>query len=468
MQILFHIGTDKTGTTAIQQQLILNREWFHARSIYIPGIGFGKSNGHSALLSNLDEEHLTRLGQEIEDAEQAGFSSVLLSWEGMNFFPLKKIKRLQEVASGHDRTILVYLREQAEMIQTGFLQQLKSTTNKAPMNDFERSGIGIHRLRSRRLRYPPTRDYYQLLSRWQRGMPGAKYMVRTFARKNLVNGDIVDDFLAQLGLVADEQFDRSTKHANISLDVESGIVVDRWQREGLPRAELLRRIDVAISNIARNGPGSKYFLSEITVAQIRRYYRASNRKVAREFLNTDDELFPSSSNCWRDNAFAAIEQRAEVVARQLAVIDRTPTLANAGNRGDVLASVSLEEGWHGRKNWGAWSRGLQSTIRFRIWRRRIGPTCTGLRILLRGRYAGGNTATRVIINEHDYGDVNLSAGGAALELPLELLMPYETVEIYLHHTRPVTPQQRDNSADRESIAFGLEKVAYQYLNSEGN
>lgn len=465
MRIVFHIGTDKTGSTAIQQHLMLNRDWFHARSVYIPEIGLGRSNGHSALFRNFSREQLELLRNEIDGAARAGFSAILLSWEGMNFFSTKQIHGLREAVANHDPMVLVYLREQADLIQSGILQQLKSISNKASIRLFESPGFGIEMLRSHRLKYPPNRNYYRLLRRWQQGLAGAECSVRLFDREQLIEGDIVDDFLAQLGLAADDEFMRKQDTANISLDVESGILVDRWQCTGLPQRDLLRLIDVATSNIACNGPGNKYFLSEKTVAKIRRHYRDSNRKVARDFLGKSGALFPAGKSCWRDRPLADIVRRADVLAGEIAKIDETPTLSNHGAGKSALEHIDFGEGWHQRERWGAWSSGSRSRIRFRIWRRRIGPGCTGIRLLIQGRYAGDNNPTRVWVNDIDFGDVSLTKSCPGLALPLTALLPYETVEVTLRHSDPVTPGKSAGNPSRQLIAFGLERINYQYLQS---
>ena len=131
MRIVLHIGTDKTGSTAIQQHLTLNRDWFRHKSVYIPELGFGRGNGHSALLRNLDRENLEMLRGEVDAASDAGFKVFLLSWEGMNFYSLEQIQRLRAILSGYEISVLVYLREQADIIQTGLLQYCSDVISKS-------------------------------------------------------------------------------------------------------------------------------------------------------------------------------------------------------------------------------------------------------------------------------------------------------------------------------------------------
>jgi hypothetical protein len=463
MKIVLHIGVDKTGSTAIQQHLILNRAWLEQRSLYVPEIGFGVSNGHSALLSRLDEEQLAALQAEIQGAASAGYDALLLSWEGMNFYTLEQIRTLAAVLGDFPCDVVVYLREQADLVQTGFLQQLKSNSNKGSLRLFESPRMGREWLMSRRMRFPPTRDYYQLLQRWQQAIPRASFHIRFFDRAQLVNKDIVEDFLLQLGIELDDAFRRRGDAANISLDVEAGMFIDRCQREGQGHNDILRRVDVAVSNIARRGSGRKYFLSEKTVKSIRRYYRKSNRALARAFLGSDEPLFSHPRDCWRSDSWDDLKHAAGALEGELATIERTtPTLSNARAAGEVLPGIALVSGWHTRHHAGAWSQGRHSSIRFRIWRRRIGPSCTGIVIMLQGRYANGNSVTGVSINGRTFADVSLAGRAARFELPLEALLANEAVEITLTHSNPVDTGQ---GAD---VALGLERVTYKYLNSPLN
>ena len=61
MRILLHIGTDKAGSTAIQQHLYQNRHWLLDRQVYVPLEGLGENNGHAQLFESESDEALERL-----------------------------------------------------------------------------------------------------------------------------------------------------------------------------------------------------------------------------------------------------------------------------------------------------------------------------------------------------------------------------------------------------------------------
>lgn len=469
MHIFIHIGTDKTGSTAIQQHLSLNRTWFAERSIYIPTTGFSKEVGHAHVLRTLDINPLKKLTTELEQAAMLGFQCALLCWEGMSHYSPSQIKRLTDALPSQEISILVYLREQAELIQSGFLQQLKADSNNAPLHVFEQPKLGIEQLKSYRRRFPPSRNYYRLIRRWQRLLPGARMLVRIYDIEELVNGDIVDDFLTQLDLSTDDQFVRAphSSRANLSLDVESGWLIDSWQRNGMSKEELLRKTDIALSIIAREGSGDHYFLSKQTVTDIRRHFRSSNLKLSRYYLSKQTGPFLMVKSCWRDCELDAFAERAAKLQQRIEEIDRTPTLGSESviSDTDIPVAVSLLEGWHAPENFGIWSSSKLSRLRFRVWYRQIKPNHGGIRVFIKGRYYGNNTSTSVTINNKDFGEVKLTDGEPGLELPIQLLAPFETIEICLRHSAPISPREFEGDKDTRTIAYAIQSIGYEYIRS---
>lgn len=466
MQVVLHIGTDKTGSTSIQRHLAVNLDWFQGNSTFIPATGFGLSTGHSALLNMLHEDNLDKLAKELEYAANNGFRSAVLSWEGMNFYPAKKIDRLQRILEKYSVSVLVYVREQAEIIQSGFLQELKSNSNRTRMAALDHPRTIAERIISKRVCFTPNRNYYRLLQRWQRIFPEAEFLVGTFDKKLLFNGDVVDDFLAQLGVVPDAAFERVIIDGNLSLDVESGLVVESWQADALPHKTMLRLVDIIYSIISREGSATRYFLGKKTVKSIRRHFRSSNKRLARDYMKNCAYPFPNEKNCWREESFESIEASSDNLSRKVNEIDKTPTLVSMAAGAHLSSAIELCRGWCAQAVWGVWSQGKTSNLCFRLAHRRMPPNCTGVRIVIWGRYYGDNQETSVMVNGKDYGKQRLIRDHRGLELPIELLLPYETIEITLRHQRPVSPRDFQGGDDSRPIAFGLVKLGCMYVQSD--
>jgi hypothetical protein len=274
VRVVLHIGTDKTGSTSIQNTVFLNRKWLLAHSIYVPETGLGEGNGHAGLLRQMEDGALAQLAAELLAASEAGYAQALLSWEGMSslWFGRKHIRRLMSALGGFQVHVLVYLREQAEVIQSGHLQRVKRNMNLIDIAAIEHPRTLRERFRALAALRNPNRNYYRLLRPWQRCIPGATFSVRIYSRAQLHGGDVVSDFLDQLKVCRDERFTGAKEYYNPSLDVEGALLLESMKKSPAWKDRIIALVDVTQSLIGVEGQATRYFLSENTVASIRRHY----------------------------------------------------------------------------------------------------------------------------------------------------------------------------------------------------
>lgn len=434
MRLAFHIGTDKAGSTAIQTHLALNRDWFEARGIFIPSRFLGRDNGHASLFSDCSADKLAALCKELEQARASGCRLALLSWEGLNFYQSDQIRELAKALAGFDPLVLVYVREQAEIVQSGFLQEIKRLANSCPITTFQARTLILRLRQQRKARYPVTRNYYQLARRWEQGLGNAEVRLRIFDRDLLHKGDIVEDFLQLLELEADENFQRYEHPGNPSLDAVSAYLIDHLRQAGMPRPELQRLIDIALSSIAEDGAGSAVFLNADTVAKIRRHFDRSNRQLARRYLQQDANPFNLDKVAWAAGGEAAVRAQMFDKLRTLFAIDRLTTFTGEGLAGRAIADAGLlADGWSCPEERVIWCDGAESGIRFRLMRQHIAPEHDRIHLYVRGQYREASGETRVTINGHAQGTHRLGHDRPGLDLPLADLGKYEAVDIRLSH-----------------------------------
>ena len=468
MEIVLHIGTDKTGSTSIQKAAFANREWLAGHSIYLPATGsdHGKDKpggkGHESRLRQLDAEKLRGLAGELRQAADQGYHRALLSWEGMGSrqFGRREIRSLQAALDGFEITVLVYLREQAEIIQSGILQRVKQNTSTLEISAVESPRSPAEKLRSLVALRNPNRNYYRLLRRWQRGIPRATFSVRIFEQAQLRDGDLIGDFLAQIGVARDEGFVEAGKIYNPSLDVEGALVLESLRRDHPEAYDMETFLDITQSVINLEGTSTRYFLSEKAVAGIRSYFRRSNLRLAREFMAGGSYPFRTLRDCWRHEGLAGIESRAAVLLGKVEKLRQVPTLMGQTEGEAIASEVELCAGWARPVSWGVWSIGTTSRIRFRVYRHRLLQEEGALRLHIDGRYYGDNTKTRVSINGTDYGELALVAGSGTMEIPVAALQNNEVIEIVLVHQQPISPAELEGKSDKRALAFGIEKLAY--------
>lgn len=467
MQIVLHIGTDKTGSTSIQNAVFLNRQWLASRSIYVPSVGLGADNGHSRLLRNLDPQTLAKLIGELKTADEQGYTRALLSWEGMGSlrFGKAQIRQLVAALAPHSMLVLVYLREQAEIIQSGHLERVKQNRNGIAIKFIESPRTPVQKLKAMLILGNPNRNYYRLLRRWEQCIPGAAFAVRIYSRSQLQGGDVVTDFLAQLKLGKDADFVIPRENYNQSLDIEGALLLEHLQQISVYRGDMKTLIDVTQSVISSEGRSSRYFLSEQTVKAIRRRFMRSNIKLAVRYMGSDVSPFRAPANCWRVASLDVIEKRAMALAKKVEKVWRIPVLMAAASGFGIAAAVDLYQGWSGVRPWGVWSIGPESGIRFRVYRPWLVSEVSAIQILIAGHYYGNNVKTRVQINNLNFGEQSLGEGCCELVIPVEALLANEVVDIVLGHSAPVSPAAFEGKGDTRALAFGLEKIAYTYLKS---
>jgi hypothetical protein len=462
VQVILHIGTDKTGSKSIQNTVFLNRDWLLSHSIYVPKIGFGKSNGHSELLTNLDSEQLEKLSKELRSATEAGYQKALLSWEGMctSKFGKANISRLLSALNNLKIHILVYLREQAEIIQSGHLQQVKQGREFfVEIKSIENPKTLVERTRSFIFLRSRDRDYYRLLRRWEKTIPKATFSVRLFDRIQLKDGDVVSDFLDQLGVSRDRNIVHAKDNYNRSLDVESAILIESFQKIHSHKADIAMLIDVTQSVIGSQGGSTKYFLGESSVRAIRNRFKRSNLKFSKRYRGVPSDPFVLS-DCWRTESISSIEARGIGLLKKVEEVSQIPTLMGVATGGTIKSMVDLYDGWSEPVEWGVWSLGAESKIRFRVYRRRIIEETGSLRLVIEGSYYGNNKETNVIVNGIDFGEQELLRGNCRLTIPIDALFANELVEITLKHKHPTRPSDFEGKRDNRPLAYAVQKIGY--------
>ena len=235
--LLLHIGAEKTGTTAIQQGLSLNRDILLKKGYYFPS-SLGESN-HVRLTSYALEDHKIpelRLADNISSSGQlpeyrnsiyenlrnelanVNADSVIMSNEhcASRLILLSEINRLRDMLSKlfDNITIIFYIRQQesclisnySTAIKTGYTKLLQTPEEFAKMKNMY--------------------DYNHIISKWEKFFGLENINIRIFDRNLFKNGDVLNDFMDKLGIKYYKPID---KNVNLSLS--------------LKQAEFLRRIN---------------------------------------------------------------------------------------------------------------------------------------------------------------------------------------------------------------------------------
>lgn len=466
MRLILHIGTDKTGSTAIQKHLYINRQWLLSRSVYIPLTGLGKDNGHGDLLASREPTRMAEMAGELAAAAAQGYEIAVISWEGMSFMQPQEVRRLVTGLCFENIWLLVYLREQADIVQTGYLQEIKTTRSPFDIHDFQCLPVKPSSVRAMLSCYSPARNYSRLLRRWMRFIKQGRVIVREFQRELLVNQNVVDDFLSIMNLEPDSEFKRSDDVSNLSLDVESAIIMNHFDRQ--KEGDMARKATVysLLSLIHSEGFGARYFLSSRRVSSIRRFFRRSNQAIGRITGASVPQLFSNLPECSR--SYTSASMIASVSSRRQKLIDlqETPMLFASRVPHNRPTQRLLASGWKALEDWGVWSSGKTSTLHFRVpfWMASHGRA--NLVIFLKGRYLGRNTRSRIVANDMDFGWVDLSKFTRSVVLPITALRENQRVVVQIHHEFPQPAADPDLLDREDNASFGLERFGIQFANPE--
>mgnify|MGYP006272359197 CR=1 FL=1 len=220
MRLYLHIGTEKTGSTAIQAQLERNRDGLAAQGYALPRF-LGDANHRALACAFISDEAsddflsaralhtpreraefrrrlLQRLDTDRREAARHAHSYVIssehfqsrLSTAGeVRRFACSVLPLFSEVR------VLCYLRRQDRMALSFYTEKLRNGYLPAtilPLQNLERWAPIL----------PPFFDFEALLERWSAACPGALIEPRIYSRGALEGGDVVQDFFAWLGCPA--------------------------------------------------------------------------------------------------------------------------------------------------------------------------------------------------------------------------------------------------------------------------
>lgn len=296
--IYIHIGTPKTGTTHIQSYLSHNRAKLldegvcyltDKRGVTVQGValslGFWEDHDPLAYHENV-EWFRGQLKEALASRAERIVISTEMFCEAIASRREMLVRRLHAMlkSCGSARIVVVcYVRRQDLFVESRQANDIARWGVSPPVSDIDPETI---------LNYA---DYYKLLSDY-RAVFGQHVVVRPYEKAQLVNGDVLDDFLHVIGL---------TRNPDYALP--AGAEHNRRLRGDL--LELLRLYNLSSLGQGRDyglvplrflpslftaeqmsdGPGSRFlWLSRTKRTEILKRYAASNRKVAIEFLGRKD------------------------------------------------------------------------------------------------------------------------------------------------------------------------------------
>lgn len=268
--LYLHIGSDKTGSSAIQTFLYKNAQALLGSGIHVVQTGLSLGEGHPGLFLKFDEQEWGQVHREMHGDERSHF--FVLTWEGIHSFEGAKLAHLQRILSPYDCRIVYVMREQAELIGSAALQRLRADQMDWDIRDDQ---MHFHRLAQ------ADRDYYRTLDKFS-SMCGREAIVPVLYEP----GIMVVKFLGVLGVAPDDAAFDFTGFDNPSLTLEGAIAAQMLDRILQSQEERLAlRGFILTSGVQRQG--TKHILSRDIVERIRSKFARTNQLVAQEWFGKE-------------------------------------------------------------------------------------------------------------------------------------------------------------------------------------
>jgi hypothetical protein len=476
VKVTIHIGMPKTGTSAIQSFLGVNRDWIESQDIVIPGAGFNPALGHCFLFSRSDFKdpgaaaaqlvgeigRLRELKDEISLLKGRDARHALLTWEGFSHFDRSAIETLYDALEGCELEILCYIREQSRLLTSQILQSVKSeiVTARDLMSDTDRLMA----------RWQAHADYHQMLGNWHSaGSGNHRVRTRVFDRSLLAGGDIVDDFIAALGLERPADMELHGEDVNTSLDEASTAIVALFEEVGINHRHRYQLIHALLNadKTAKPKPETGLFTSE-QLAGISEMYRESNLALLEDYPpeNCTAEYFgelmlhPPASTTQVTGPTIELCRAAIAAIRGRAPKTWHGELLQSHRLGDITHSVG--EGWRSSEDDGIWSVGDRSTIAFRLPHVPLGSGPASCLVQTNARYFGDNQST-VIKGMGVEERVDMREGEICIPLTEEALD--NGISLDLIHDHPVSPVELGTGPSEDKLALKLRKLSYRLISS---
>ena len=213
MDLVLHIGTEKTGTTSIQEFLKKNIVRLRDNGVYVPRspmVGYGNHRWIPLIANNEDftddfviiqnfkslEDRKEKISEKrielIDECRNAAASCKTLIFTSEHFQSrLRTIEEIQRLKSlveelASSIRILIYIRDPLKAAVSRLSTALKC--GGTPVGLPSPQAQSIEKLY----------NYAQIIARWQVCFPDAEIIVRRFERSFLEKGDVVIDFCSQV------------------------------------------------------------------------------------------------------------------------------------------------------------------------------------------------------------------------------------------------------------------------------
>lgn len=293
LKLILHIGAGKTGTTALQSFLKINQSMLHHNGVhYMESPQWGDNSHHLLGFALWGKEHLAlpnipdidfksleqKMVAELNKLPKNIHTVIISSEILFEIAGSPKIAPLKEFIKTNfaETKIIAYLRRQDEHIQSLYQHWIKTGHKQ-----FRGKTIGEF------IRDFKGDDYYEKLSAWAQHFGKETLQVKVYEKSQFKQNNIFADFLDTFQVEISDDFNLpGNDNSNLSINPEATEILRLCKSFDYNQLK-----EIWPDSTKPNLTGYSLLSAEEKLKVIEKY-KASNQKVAQEFLGKQDgELF---------------------------------------------------------------------------------------------------------------------------------------------------------------------------------
>ncbi len=281
--VYLHIGIGKTGTSSIQHYFVRNKEALCNNYIFLPNTGMDINGAHHSIanyrLHEVDENTRKLYTDLVREISSSGMDRIFISSEQFSFLRSDLIRSVKEYFSEFCVKVLFYVRSQAELIESTYLEMQKWDKAQRPKFYEDSNGdIGTF--------FRLTKDAFNFqlrISPWVKHFGEENMIVRLYDRR-AIGDDVCVDVLSLLNVA--HIYKPGGYEKNISLLPEFSELVHILDKVNI--GKLTRQ--AIINELIRLSKGfkrvsTKSIMDDDLKEEIRAYYLESNIEFSRRFFD---------------------------------------------------------------------------------------------------------------------------------------------------------------------------------------
>jgi hypothetical protein len=282
-RVILHLGRPKTGTTAIQAFLRLNKSQLEENDIsYVGNLAplATPFPDYARKIQAASPEQYQAAIKKLQNVITARKQETFIYSNEIHYWSHKVLRAYKAAVGTLPLTVVIYLRRQDEDLQAQYMQRVVDPDVRETrfIGDIERHNLNL----------------LQLLTDYNAAFGRHKLVPRIYAKSSFYAGNIFEDFFHAAGL----QFPRPAQYpdrstSNISrgrLYIEI-LRLANQRRARETHAENMSKIDAFLGDNAFKSDSSGYsFLSEIEKNAIMEDCLATNTEVARKYFGREDGI----------------------------------------------------------------------------------------------------------------------------------------------------------------------------------